>query len=140
MSINLNSEKTKVAKNLDEQSRQKPVKNEQNGKNLDTKTVANMIDVNINSNVSQNLVQNQTQTKEVKVIKEQTLSNSDINLSKTAAQTPNLEQNAPKNEAPKQEKQESKHESLATISLQKRRGLVIVKKKREKMRHPVQAM
>ena len=132
LSINLNSEKTKVAKNLDEQSRQKPVKNEQNGKNLDTKTVANMIDVNINSNVSQNLVQNQTQTKEVKVIKEQTLSsNSDINLSKTAAQTPNLEQNAPKNEAPKQEKQESKHESLATISLQKRRGLVIVKKKRD---------
>lgn len=131
LSINLNSEKTKVAKNLDEQSRQKPVKNEQNGKNLDTKTVANMIDVNINSNVSQNLDQNQTQTKEVKVIKEQTLSNSDINLSKTAAQTPNLEQNAPKNEAPKQEKQESKHESLATISLQKRRGLVIVKKKRD---------
>ena len=131
LSINLNSEKTKVAKNLDEQSRQKPVKNEQNGKNLDTKTVANMIDVNINSNVSQNLVQNQTQTKEVKVIKEQTLSNSDINLSKTADQTPNLEQNTPKNEAPKQEKQESKHESLATISLQKRRGLVIVKKKRD---------
>ena len=131
LSINLNSEKTKVAKNLDEQSRQKPVKNEQNGKNLDTKTVANMIDVNINSNVSQNLDQNQTQTKEVKVIKEQTLSNSDINLSKTAARTPNLEQDAPKNEAPKQEKQESKHESLATISLQKRRGLVIVKKKRD---------
>ena len=126
LSVNLNSEKTKVDKNLDEQNEQKPAKNEQNSKNLETKTVVNSADANLDT--TKNLDQNQTQTKEVKVIKEQTLSsNSDINLSKPVAQTSNLEQNAPKNEAPKQEK----HESLATISLQKRRGLVIVKKKRD---------
>ena len=130
LSVNLNSEKTKVDKNLDEQNEQKPAKNEQNSKNLETRTIVNSADANLY--VTKNLDQNQTQTKEVKVIKEQTLSsNSDINLSKPAVQTPNLEQNAPKNEALKQEKQESKHESLATISLQKRRGLVIVKKKRD---------
>ena len=126
LSVNLNSEKTKVDKNLDEQNEQKPAKNEQNSKNLETKTVVNSADANLDT--TKNLDQNQTQTKEVKVIKEQTLSsNSDINLSKPVAQTSNLEQNAPKNEAPKQEK----HESLATISLQKRRGLVIIKKKRD---------
>lgn len=126
LSVNLNSEKTKVDKNLDEQNEQKPAKNEQNSKNLETKTIVNSADANLDA--TKNLDQNQTQTKEVKVIKEQTLSsNSDINLSKPVAQTSNLEQNAPKNEAPKQEK----HESLATISLQKRRGLVIVKKKRD---------
>ena len=126
LSVNLNSEKTKVDKNLDERNEQKPAKNEQNSKNLETKTIVNSADANLDA--TKNLDQNQTQTKEVKVIKEQTLSsNSDINLSKPVAQTSNLEQNAPKNEAPKQEK----HESLATISLQKRRGLVIVKKKRD---------
>lgn len=119
LSANLDSQKAKVAKNLDEQ-------NEQNSKKLETKMIVNSVDTNLD--VTKNLDQNQTQTKEVKVIKEQTLSsNSDINLSKPVAQTPNLEQTAPQNEAPKQEK----HESLATISLQKRRGLVIVKKKRD---------